>query len=208
MPDIRVEIDQAQIEHVNRILYTMPDKARTVFRNSINRALISARTQAKTEIKERYAIKSGDLSTYERIQLRGAEQTGSDVVGELHFAGGKIPLYKYKVRPSGRRYTSRYVNGHSGWRITTAVSAEDLKEAGMVRREAAFIATFKSGHTGIFKRTGGTTSTGKTKLREYYGFSVADMLDYEDARENILNKAAETVGNRLDHELYRVMNGF
>ncbi|MCD8052255.1 MAG: hypothetical protein LUE89_11365 [Clostridiales bacterium] len=208
MPDIRVEIDQAQVEHVNKILYTMPEKSRAVFRNSINRALVSARTQAKKEIKERYAISSSNLNSYERIQLRGAEYTGSDIVGELHFAGGKIPLYKYKVRPSGRRYTNRYVNGRCGWRITTRVSAEDLKETGMVRRETAFIATFKSGHTGIFKRTGGTTSTGKTKLREFYGFSVADMLDYKEARENVLDEAAETVSKRLDQELYRVLNGF
>lgn len=208
MPDIRIEIDQAQIDHVNKILYTTPEKTRTVFRNAINRGLIAARTQAAKEIKERYDIKSGNLKTYETIKLRQAEQTGSDIAGEISFAGGKIPLYKFHPSPKNRKYTSRYVNSVSGWRITTPVSATDIKASGMVRRSAAFIATFQSGHTGIFRRAGTKTSAGKDKIHEYYGPSVADMLDYEEAREAIQNRAADIVATRIDQELYRILNGF
>jgi hypothetical protein len=206
--DIRIEIEQAQIEHVNKIFYTMPEKAKIVFQNSINRGLDAARTQASREIKARYDIKQGNLKAYETIKLRRAEQTGSDIVGESSFSGGKIPLYKFHPSPKDRKYTNRYVNGVSGWRITTMVSAADIRASGMIQREAAFIATFNSGHTGIFRRTGQKTSNKKDKLKEYYGPSVADMLDYKEAREAIQDRASDIVAKRIDQELYRILNGF
>lgn len=210
---VNIEIDPKQIDHVNKLLYTMPDKARTVYRNAINRGLTAAKTQGRKEIKERYYITSGRMKKYEHITMRKAEQTGSDVTGEIQFAGGKIPLYKFRVSPKERRYTSRYANGRYGWRITGKVSAGDIRANGMVRREPAFIAEFKSHHKGIFYRTGEKTNIGKPKkyqkdkLHEYYGPSVSDMLDYEEARDAILERAGEVVEKRIDHELWRVLSG-
>ncbi|MCD8355867.1 MAG: phage tail protein [Clostridia bacterium] len=206
MPGIQIEINQSQIDHVNKMLYTLPNQAKAVFRNSINRGLVAARTQAAKEIRERYDIKTGNVKANQTIRLKRAEQTGSDIVGEISFSGTKIPLYKFHPSPSARRYTNRYVNGVSGWRVTTAVSAADIREKGMVQRPKGFIATFQSGHTGIFRRTSGKTSTGKTKLKEYWGPAVADMLDYPEARESVQNRASEMVAKRLDQELYRVLS--
>lgn len=204
---VSIEIDQRQIDHVNKLLYTMPDKARTVYRNAINRGLTAAKTQGKKEITKRYFITSGHLKRYMRITTYSAEQTGSDVVGEVQFAGGKIPLYKFKVSPKERRYTNRFVNGRSGWRVTGRVKAGDARESGVTLRKPAFIAQFQSGHKGIFYRTGEKTSHDKDKLHEYYGFAVPDMLNYEEAREAILERAGEVVEKRIDHELWRVLGG-
>lgn len=202
---IGINIDQAQIDHINIMLHQAPEKARRVYRNAFNRGLEAARTQAAEEIRQRYDITSGNLRPYQNIRLKMAAQSGPDIVGEINFSGAKIPLYRFNPSPKTRTYTARYVNGIGGWRITTAVSAADNKGQ-MIRRRAAFIATFKSGHTGIFARTGGTTSSGKDKIREYFGYSVADMLDYLPAREAIEKKTAETVEKRLDHELLRVLS--
>lgn len=207
MPGIRIEINQSQIDHVNKMLYTLPNQAKVVFRNSIDRGLIAARTQAAKEIRERYDIKTGNVKANQTIRLKRAEQTGSDVVGEILFAGTKIPLYKFHPSPSARRYTKRFVNGRYGWRVTTPVSAADIREKGMLQRPKGFIATFQSGHTGIFRRTSGETRTGKTKLKEYWGPSVADMLEYPEARKAVQDRASEIVAKRLDQELYRMLKG-
>lgn len=206
MPGIQIEIDQSQIDHVNKMLYTMPNKARSVFRNSINRGLIAARTQATKEIKERYAIKTGNLKKYQTIKIKNADQTGNDVSGEILFSGTKIPLFRFHPSPSTRRYTKRFVNGKNGWRITTMVSAEDIRTSGMRKRPHAFIATFQSGHTGIFRRSGGNTSSGKMKIKEYWGPATADMLDYPEARKAVEQRASDIVAKRLDQELYRVLS--
>lgn len=201
MPGVQIRVDPGQVERVNRLLSAAPEKATAVYRRAFDRALKAARVQASVEVRKRYAIKEKDLDTYRNI--RSKVDVGTDgVAGYISFAGAKIPLYKFTPKPRDRQYTTRYVNGVAGWRITTDVSAADVKGA-MVRRRTAFIATFPSGHRGIFTRTGEKTASGKERIRELYGFSVADMLDYEPAREAIQERAAQVVMERIDHELMR-----
>lgn len=212
MANFRIEVNQAQVDHVNKMLYTVPDQARTVFRNAINRGLTAARVQGEKEIKSRYLITSGGLKRWKRITIYRAQQTASDVVGEINFAGGKVPLYRFRVSPKVRRNTNRFVNGRSGWKVNRAVKAGDIRDNGMMRMPNAFIAKFESGHMGIFERTGEKTSVKRTKtqykdkLREYYGPAIADMLDFKEAREAVQDRAGEVVAQRIDHELWRVVS--
>lgn len=203
MPGVHIFVDHTQVERINRLLSSVPEKATAVYRRAFDRGLAAARTQAAKEIRQRYAIKEGDLRTYQTI--RSSVRSGADgVVGYINFSGAKIPLYRFSPKPKDRKYTTRYVNRVAGWRVTTDVSAADVKGQ-MLRRRTAFIATFPSGHQGIFTRTGRKTAGGKEEIRELMGFSVADMLDYVPAREAIQERAAEVVRSRLDHELLRAL---
>ncbi len=203
MPGVYVSISQTQVDHVNSVLRSVPEKAMTVYRRAFNRGLGTARVQAAREIRKRYDISESNLRTYETIQSGLRAQTNG-VIGFINFASAKIPLYRFHPSPAQRKYTTRYVNGVGGWRVTTDVSAADNRGA-MIRRNTAFIATFQSGHTGIFSRTEEETAGGKPKLREWYGYSVRDMLDYPEAREAIQERAAEIVQSRIDHELLRAL---
>lgn len=204
MPGVVVTISQEQVNRVNSVLRAAPEKALTVYRRAFGRALDAARVQASKEIRKRYDISDANLRTYQTIQSR-VETAADGVIGHINFASAKIPLYRFHPSPAQRKYTTRYVNGVGGWRVTTDVSAADTRGA-MVRRSTAFIATFQSGHTGIFSRTGEETASGKSKLREWYGYSVKDMLDYQEAREAIQERAAEIVQSRIDHELLRALD--
>lgn len=204
---VEVKLDPEQIQRVNTILYSMPGKAKTVFSAAIKRGLESGRKQAEQEIKERYDITTANMRTYKTVKLKSPRMQGDEVVGEILFSGAKIPLYRFHPSPKYRKYTNEYVNGYGGWRKTSPVKASDVKGV-WKNLTKGFIATFQSGHTGIFYRTGDTTGTGKDELAEYWGFSIEDMLDYEPARENITDKMSETVEKRVEQELYRVLNGF
>lgn len=204
MPGIVVSIRRDQVEHVNSVLHSAPEKALTVYRRAFGRGLDAARVQASKEIRQRYDISDGNLRTYQNITSK-VETAADGVVGYINFASAKIPLYRFHPSPAQRKYTTRYVNKIGGWRVTTDISAADTRGA-MLRRTTAFIATFQSGHTGIFSRTGEKTASGKPKLREWYGYSVKDMLDYPEAREAIQERAAEIVQNRIDHELLRALD--
>ena len=206
MVDIQVSIDEEQLRRINAVLYTAPEKARAVLHNSIKRGLEAGRTKADREGRERYDITSGNLNANKNVRTR-VQGAGDEVIGELEFSGKKIPLYKFHPSPKTRQYTSRYVNGYGGWRVTGPVSAADVKGR-MQARPLGFIATFASGHTGIFKRTGGTTSGGKEKIEEYWGFSIKDMLDYDPARKAIMERIDEITSRRIEQELYRILNGF
>lgn len=202
---VSVEIDRAKIDHVNRILEAFPEKALRVYERSIRRALQAGRTQALREIRLRYDIPQKSLTedhSYYTFSDR-VDRASGGVSGYIRFGGSKIPLYRFHPVPKERKYTNRFVNGVSGWRVTSDIKAADLK--GRMLPRYGFIATFPSGHTGIFARTDGKTASGKDKLREFWGFNVQDMLDYEDAREAIQKRMREIVEQRIDHELLRAL---
>lgn len=210
---VSVEIDQRQLERVNTVLKTAPEKALLIYRRAFQRGLGAVRTQASKEIRARYDIPAQNLEPNQTIRQK--LDVGSDgVVGEILFAGGKIPLYRFHPSPKNRRYTTRFVNGIGGWRVTTDVSAADNRGQ-MLRRTTAFIATFSNGHTGIFERTGDWTnkddSGNKTKaskpaIRELWGYSVADMLNYGPVIDALQDRAEEVVSKRVDHELLRALD--
>ena len=66
----------------------------------------------------------------------------------------------------------------------------------------------KSGHTGIFRRTGGATSTGGDELKEIMGSSVPQMIGNEEVLQKISKEAAEKFEERLEHEVLRILNGW
>lgn len=214
MVDVQVRIDERQVQHINKVLYQTPDKARTVFRNALSRGMTAAQVQARKEIRSRYDITTANIKKYEKVRTRYID-AGNALRGEVSFSGGKIPLYRFHPSPAVRKYTNQYAHvlytdNPEDWRRyrkTAPESAADVRGS-MQLRPAAFIASFNSGHIGLFKRTGGRTSEKREKLREYWGFAVADMLDYPEAREAIQVRAEEITAKRLDHELLRIMNGY
>lgn len=215
---VSVQINHEQIAHVNTVLQSAPQKALVVYRRAISRGLSAGRVQANKEIKTRYDISNASLNNSEGHSYstyhEDIREDGGGVVGRINFAGSKIPLYRFHPSPGARTYTTRYVNQISGWRVTTDVSAADVRGQ-MLRRRTAFIATMPSGHTGIFERTGdythldnkgNRTAASKGEIREFWGFSVRDMLDYEPAREAIQNRMADIVSQRINHELLRTLD--
>jgi hypothetical protein len=209
---MQIQISVEQLERVEKLLYGIPGAIPTAEANAFNRGMEAAKTEAKRQIQQRYAITQGNLGKYNKTKIQRASAGGTEAY--IEFRGPKVPLYKYTPAPKSRTYVAEripvMIHG-VGWRNVFKsgdVSAMDSRESGMVARPAGFIATFKSGHTGIFKRTGGSTSTGNAKIKEYWGYSVADMLDYEPAREAIQKKTEETVNKRLEHEITRILSRY
>lgn len=207
---IQVSVSCEQLERVEKLLYGIPGAVEKARANAFNRGLETARTTASKEIRKRYAIAAGNLK--KKITVKRASAGGGNA--SIEFAGPKIPLYKYTPSPKSRTYTTERVPveiRENVWRLvhkTGRVSAMDSRESGMQARPSAFIATFSSGHTGIFRRVGGNTENGKAKIEEYWSYSIADMLDYGPAKEAVAEKTAETVNRRLEHEISRVLGEY
>ena len=66
----------------------------------------------------------------------------------------------------------------------------------------------KSGHIGIFERTGGVTSSGSNEIKELQGSSVPQMLGGKAVQDELVNKASQKFEERLEHEMMRIMNGW
>jgi hypothetical protein len=66
----------------------------------------------------------------------------------------------------------------------------------------------KSGHVGIFERTGGVSSTGSDSIRELMGSSIPQMLGNPEVQQKLTNEAIAKFDERLDHEVQRILNGW
>lgn len=73
--------------------------------------------------------------------------------------------------------------------------------------DGAFVARMKSGHTGIFKRTGGVTSDGSDEIMEIMGGSIPQMLGHENVAQRVTDEAYEVFEKELNEEVYRILYG-
>lgn len=214
---IRLELSVEQLDRLETLLYGIPNGVNTAESNAFNRGLTAGKTEANKQIRQRYAISAGNVSANSKVTLRRSSGGGN---AAIEFAGPKIPLFKFKPSPGNRSYTGTRIpvpvrgdgeDGNPVWRMVfknTNVKGMDAKASGYKSGKNWFIANFKSGHTGIFKRTGGSTENNRAEIREIWGFAVADMLDYEPAREAVEKRVEEVVGQRLEHEIGRLLSRY
>lgn len=197
-----IEITNEQIERVNSILSGVQGGVEKVFYNAINRALGTIRTTAGKQIREVYAISQKDLRTESNVRLKKAAR--NDLVGEISFAGCKIPLYRFNVSPK-----------QPVWR--GKVKAAVLKTESQKEFEKAFVATVRAGdkeHTGVWERK--VERTGREEDRknsrfpivEFFGPSVADMAGNSVVLAQVENAAQETINKRIEHEITRILSGY
>lgn len=212
---IRLEMSCEQLSRVEKLLFGIPGAAEKAESNAFNRGLTAGKTEASKQIRQRYAISAGNVSKNQRVTLRRSSGGGD---AAIEFSGPKIPIYKFRPSPAARTYVGQKIpipisgDGEDAvWRMVyknSKVKAMDAKASGFKSGHNWFIANFSSGHTGIFKRIGGTTSGGKPKIEEVWGFAVADMLDYAPAKEAVGKRVQEVVAQRLEHEIGRILGKF
>lgn len=205
MNGVGIEISAETMERVQTLLANVPKGAERAYMNAINRGLSRVKTAAWQGIKQVYTVQAAALNAATNTRIQKAS-TGN-LAGFVHFAGYKIPLYKFKVSPKQP----------GGKKLVRA----SVKKGGGATFESAFIAAMKSGHVGIFERTGeqgivGRLAKAKTpggtmhteKLEEKMGLSTAQMAGRETVSRQVQEEAQRLVNERLEHEIDRLLNGY
>ncbi len=198
-----IEISVEDMKKAQKLLAGIPKGAERAFSNAINRGLSHTRTQAFKEAKSVYAVKQSQLNgaTVTRMQKASA----GSLTGYIEFSGVKIPLYQFNVSHSG-----------SGKKVRAG-----LKKGSWTAFDHAFVAQMKSGHIGIFERTGKQGIEDRLnrqkvkkpnrhteKISEIMGLSGAQMVGNEEIVEKLTKAAQEKVNERVEHEINRILNGY
>lgn len=183
-----IYIDGEQLERVLLLLNQVPRGAERALSGAINRGLQSARTAASREIRETYYIRQTDLYSGGGMQIQQANP--SNVIGELLFAGSVIPLIRFNAKPRNTRRD----------RVEVAV----LKKGGTKSLRHAYIADLGRYGEGVFERE----SSLRESSKELYGPSVAHMADNPKVRLEMQDAANETVANRIEQEIFRLLEGY
>lgn len=210
MSDFRIDVSGAT-ERAEKILADIPGGAEKAIRSAMSRAVSRLRSQSSTVVREKYDISSADLRANQNVRV---SWSGDNTEARVIFSGHKIPLYRYggasPKQPAVK--TTEWVNAlvAGKWKRVhpgVAASGHQFKSSPTTKFGNAFVAQMKSGHVGIFERTGGANSRGDS-IKEIMGSSVAQMLGNEEVAQKLIADANETLSTRLEHEITRILNGY
>lgn len=207
MSGMQISVSADALERVQKILAGVPDGARKALHNAISRGQGKVRTETVESISRVYAITQKDIRAGTNIRS-AIKSAGDAVIGEVTFAGGKIPLYRYGVAPKVPTYQQRKIPVNIGgvWKTVSAsqaVSAIIKRGGAKTTSQTAFIAQMDSGHIGVFERDGVSG-----KIHERMGLSTATMAENSIVLADVEREAQETVDKRLEHEITRILNGY
>lgn len=211
---VTATVNSAAIDRASKLLAGIPNGFEKALRSAASRTASAVRTESTKAIRERYDITAENIRAKKNVSVK-VTSSSAGTVATVKFKGTKIPLYRYNgtspVNPTvdTSKTTYVYINGvKKPVHPSVAASAHQLKGTAPKKFQGAFVAEMKSGHIGIFERTGGVTANGNDEIKEIQGSSVPQMLGNKQVQENVVKTAVSTFDKRLDHEITRILNGW
>lgn len=182
-----IEITAKDIARVQAVLQGIPSGAQKAMAAAINRGLSKVQTAASKEVRKVYAVKAA--STRKTTSVTKKTASAGNMIGSITFSGTKIPLYEFNVSPKAANTRQPVRAGVMKGNLTPFASA--------------FI-TMANGRIGIFEREGNP----RYPIEQKMGLSMAQMVGNDEVITEIEQQAQETVQQRLDHEINRILNGY
>ena len=204
---------QAALERAEKLLEGIPKGISTAVNEALGRTASRLRTSSSKAIRERYDISAANIRAEENVRITRSYR-GSGVQAAVTFSGKRIPLHRFggaspgSPRPDTGKLVRAKIYGqwlqvHPG----AAASGHQLKSTSPYHFQKYFVAQMKSGHTGIFKRTGGVTEADSDEIKEIMGSSVPQMLGSDPVAKKLDEQAVETFEKRLEHNISAILNG-
>lgn len=187
-----ITVDTAQVERAERELAHLPGAAIRAVVRALNRSSIAGRQAAIEKIRERYAIRAGDVR--EKITLTTATEERLEVEVRAKSPALSISRFPHAPKRAG-----------TGGRGRPQLVAEVIRgEKKTVRddRGPVFVATI-NGRPRVMRRLPGKTASGKTKIESVYSVPIAIMLGAVSVREAVEQRALAMFDQRLAHEIER-----
>jgi len=205
---------QEAIERAKALLAGIPDGVDKAVKASMSRAVQKLRSRSNKAIQEKYDISDAGIRTEKNVRVRYSYQNGVQAV--VTFSGRKIPLYRFggsypKVPTQDIAEGRKPVMVKGAWTMQyqgMAARGHQFQDTGPTQFMDAFVAQMKSGHIGIFERTGGSTSEGSDAIREIMGGSVAQMVGRQEVAQKLTEEAYQTFETELDKAVYRILAGW
>ena len=205
---------QAAIERAKTLLAGIPGGVDKAAKAAMSRTVDRLRRDSNQAIREKYDISDEGIRAEKNVRVRYSFQNG--VQATVTFSGRKIPLYRFggaypKVPTQDIAAGKKPVMVKGAWTMQyqgMAARGHQFKGTGPTQFMDAFVAQMKSGHIGIFERTGGRTSEGSDAIREIMGSSVAQMVGNQQVAQRLTESAYRTFETELDKAVYRILTGW
>ena len=205
---------QAAIERAKALLAGIQGGVDKAMKASMSRTVDRLRRESNQAIREKYDITDTGIRAEKNVRVHYSYQNG--VQATVTFSGRKIPLYRFggaypKVPTQDIAAGRKPVMVKGAWTMQyqgVAARGHQFQDTSPTQFMDAFVAQMKSGHIGIFERTGGSTSEGSDAIREIMGSSVAQMVGNQQVAQRLTERAYETFETELDKAVYRILTGW
>lgn len=206
--------EQEAIERAKALLSNISGGAEKAMKAAMSRTVQRLRSGANKAIQEKYDISDAGIRSEKNVRVRYDYRNG--VQATVTFSGRKIPLYRFggtspAVPTQDIAAGKKHVMVKGAWTTQyQGVSARghQFRDTGPTQFTDAFVARMKSGHIGIFERTGGSTSEGSDAIQELMGSSVAQMIGNQEVAQRLTENAFQTFEKELDGAVYRILTGW
>ena len=183
-----IVIGAERMDVAQKVLGHIPEAVPKATASAINRAAEGGRTDAVKKAREIYVIPAGRVR--ETIDIRKAQP--SNLLAMVLARGRPRALSYFRITP-GKPTKRRPKDG-----VHVQVKRG---EGGTISK--SFVAKMASGHVGVFNREGAA----KFPIEQRYGPSVPQMLGSPTVTQFVEEGAQRRLGERLDHEINRILRG-
>lgn len=198
---IEIRVDQRQLGDLLAKLGHIPRGLARATSMAGNKTLVTIRANMVRMIRERYAIKAGDV----RKELAISRLTPSRLVGSIRGESSPgVPLFRFTTT---RRLPSTRRTRAGGYTPAVGISVLVRKDRGKRVVRGAFTAVMSSGHRGAFVRgsrykAGRETKSklGAREIVELYGPTPVKLLGAAENIKKIETQAQDTMDKNLKRE--------
>lgn len=190
---LKLEYDDAivsQVRHADAVLSKFGYNYLNAAKSSLARTKQAAKTEAGRRSAEKYQIKKSTFMGNTRFDFKNPTVHGDGLDMSLGYRGFRLAAMD--------TYPARHISGGIG------VKVRRDKPLNKVVKPGAFVATMKTGKTGVFRRK----TRSRFPIKRVFGLATSSMLENEAVMDPLQDKIMETFVNRMDHEVYRIMSGF
>lgn len=183
-----MEAAQAQIDKASRYLAGIPEGTERAVLNAMRRAMESARTAGTYKIFEVYDL----FATYGDVRrsfCMTKRPSRKDLTAQLTSRGMNLPMYKFLYKPT------RDTTGKRRRLVRVSVK----RDGGLKPLGQGFVH-----QGGVYQRVGKTSYP----INPVYGVSIPQMLGNKEVVNVVESTMVKVTEERLDHEIYRLLNGF
>ena len=187
---ISVRLTTTNLEDVQRFIQNFGSAAKTSVARALNRSINGVKTDASKFARKEYVVTA--MAVRKTFRIYRARNRLLEAAASS--SGFYIPLIRFGVRPSVPRHRKP---------PTVGVSVEKRRGSRSVYA-GAFVARMKSGHVGVFRRTGESGRREKNyleKIKALYGTPVPEMLKDREVRGQIADNARQRFEKNMNHEV-------
>ena len=198
MPWLEFEIDASGVDKAERFLKALGPAAEKGVRRALDRAVKGVRTDAVREVRKEYNVTAKAVRD-SFIVLRPGRRASSEFSVNAVFRGNRIKLLAFGARPAK-------IGGRKPRKGISVMVKRSRKTV-----LSSFLAAMKSGHVGVFRRTGKFGRNGNKKLEhieELTGPAVPQMVGNMEIVDKLHDGAMERFDKNLNREINFAINKF